>query len=37
VLVLATQLAQGPQQALAFIKEAVIGGMNQDLEAEPRD
>jgi enoyl-CoA hydratase len=31
-LVLARQLAQGPQQALQFIKEAVIGGTNLPLE-----
>ncbi|MBI3368105.1 MAG: enoyl-CoA hydratase/isomerase family protein [Burkholderiales bacterium] len=31
-LALARQLAQGPQQALQFIKEAVIGGMNVPLE-----
>ena len=31
-LALARQLAQGPQQALQFIKEAVIGGMNLPLE-----
>jgi enoyl-CoA hydratase len=31
-LVLATQLAQGPQQAQQFIKEAVIAGMNLPLQ-----
>jgi enoyl-CoA hydratase/carnithine racemase len=31
-LALASQLAQGPQQALQFIKEAVIEGMNLPLE-----
>lgn len=31
-LALGRQLAQGPQQALQFIKEAVLGGMNVPLE-----
>lgn len=31
-LAIATQLAQGPQQALQFIKEAVIEGMNLPLQ-----
>lgn len=31
-LALAGQLAQGPQQALRFIKEAVIQGMNLPLD-----
>jgi len=31
-LALAAQLAQGPQQALQFIKEAVIEGMNLPLQ-----